>query len=1068
MKIISLSSTSAFVFQVELREMQQLLETLKKDNDKTKQARTTRTTQTLLMETKPAIIEGQTNGPGNSFVPLTIQTSKEDVIPNGDVNQETSKNNTPAKKPTSKKLGEVEQFLLKLQDELNKLEDDESVLFSHANQRQAVSALRMNLNKRLGELWSTEVIESKKLREKVDELTEKLENTREDYEKQIDELERELHGESQARLNLENELIQYRKEVMDLGAEIWSTNQIIPSKDVEYMSDSSRETSRESGFRSRSTSDVQDNESRHHDEADGCKNRPTVRRSLRRFSSAQESDSDESLYEVRRSKDLIQAESDTKDAKVELQNLKQSFLQINQELADSGKIRQELEERFVNLVNDKNVISLKFKATDEKNKELEQKLSQVSRLNSSLQDELLQAKNVAHRHVEDIRNYKEKIANFEVERTRLKQELSSREIKFTAMDKKYKELEIELGTTKELLKNTQGRLRAYEDELSLLRDKCERLLDRGEVDSDRGESLVEVKMKGGQRRDSATPSRIQSIHLVSRAKSQVNKKPSHLANKKKVTIKRSPRQDETSPRRSTIKRGTIGKRGTLTSPRGSKTLTRDSDRNTLKRTKTIERRSTIKRDTDEDHKLKSELLLAKEQLVRLKGELTLSNIQTANLGTHLTSLREDSNKLEVELSSMRRTPNSNEMIQDPRIASRDSGKSVEIELADAKEKIIELQDKILSLRREKATSAEKLSQSEDELKKMRSDVYKSRDGLERSQEVVTILKKELDVLTMKNQILQERLNAYSRETTQNVIKGDVDELDQEKSQNDKQKDSLTTDNEQLAYYEKDRMRLEKEIEELSNDKVKLEDMRNLVQKLVDVEDEQMVLKRRLRKAVKQVEEDSNEEIASKDPKDKDSTAKRNSRKISDLSQNKDEEKFEEYYVENTALRCEVDALRIYIANLENEIKSMKYKLSVSESMQGNQDKKTLAVLLASAKHEREELRETLNCVYSEKEDLEEALTVSRVKSERLQRELSHVMKKRNEMEMELVAMKTGNSVHELDSPVASFSTEEERRLIGLIKGFLYNIGVQNAEEKDILDLAKSLLSRNNQQVEVRI
>lgn len=1043
-----------------------------KENDKSKQARTSRATQTLLTETKTAVngdASGfeETNGVESSVVSVkNSQSGKEEVISNGEVNQGTEENDTSVKKPISKKLGEVEQFLLKLQDELNKLEDDESALFSHANQRQAVSSLRMNLNKRLGELWSIEVIESKQLREKVDELTEKLGNTREDYDKQIDELERELHGECQARLNLENELIQYRKEVMDLGAEIWSTNQTSASKDVEYMSNSSRETSRESGFRSRSTSDVQDNEPHHKDETDGGKKRPKARKLLRRVSSTQESDSDESLCEMRRSKDLIQAESDTKNAKAELQNLKQTFLLINQELADSGKIRQELEERFVNLVNDNNAISLRFKATDEKNKELEQKLRHVSTLKASLQDELLQVKSVVHIHLEDIRNYKEKIAKFEVERTRLKQELSSREIKFTSMDSKYKEMERELDNTKELLKNTQGRLRAYEDELNHLRDTCERLRDRGEDDSDR-ESLVEVKMKGGQRRDSATPSRIQSIHLVSRAKSQVNKKPSYLANKKKVTIKKSPRQDETSPRRSTIKRGTIGKRGTIISPRDSKTLTRDSDRrSTLKRTKTIERRATIKRDTDEDHKLKSELLLAKEQLVRLKGELTLSNIQTANLGTHLTSLREDSNKLEVELSSMRRTPNSNEQNQGP--DSSRSGKNVEIDLADAKEKIIELQDKILSLRREKTTSAEKLSESEEELKKLRSDVYKSRDGLERSQEVVNILKKDIEVLTMKNQILHERLNNYSRETTQNVIRGDLDELDQDESQNVKEKESLKADNEQLEYYEKDRLRLQKEIEALSNDKVKLEDMRNLVQKLVDVEDEQMVLKRRLRKAVKQVEEDGSEEIANEETKNKDSTPKRNSRKINELSQNKDEEKFEEYYVENTALRCEVDALRIYIANLENEIKSMKYKLSISESMQGSQDKKTLAVLLASAKHEREELRETLNSVYSEKEDLEETLSVARVKSGRLQRELSHVMKKRNEMEMELVAIKTGNSVPEKDNPTGSFSTEEERRLIELIKGFLYNIGVQNAEEKDILDLAKSLLSRNNQQEEVRI
>jgi chromosome segregation ATPase len=1009
----------------------------------------------------------EANGEGNSVLLEknsqasefnTLNKSDGQVISNGDpkvLDDGTDEVNSTRKKSTSKKLGDIEQFLLNLQDELNKLEDDESALFTHANQRQAVSSLRLNLNKRLGELWSIEVVESKKLRGIVDELTQKLENTREDYEKQIDDLERELHNESQARLNLENELIQYRKEVMDLGAEIWTTNQSNDGKDIECLSDSSREASRGSGFRSRSASDVQDNETFRQDEVDGGRKRSICRNPLRRVSSAHESDSDDSLYEKR--KDLFQAEVDTKNTKAELHNLKQTFVQLNQELADSGKVRQELEERFVNLVNDRNVISLKFKATEEKNRELEEKLNHVSILKTSLQDELLKVKSVARIHLEDIRTYKEKNANFEVERTRLKQELSVGEIKFTTMDNKYREIDRELFDTKKLLQDTQGRLRAYEDELRHLRDAYERLRSQVEDDSDR-ESLVEVKMKGGQRRDSATPSRIQSIHLVTRAKSQVKKKPSYLASKKKMSIKRSPRQDDTSPRRSTLKRGTLGRRGTPTSPRDSKTLTRDSDRNTLKQTKTSERRTTIKRDSDEDHKLKSELLLAKEQLVRLKGELTLSNIQTANLGTHLTSLREDSNKLEVELSSMSWTPNSKETNKNSGTPTTTGSRDMDIELAGAKEKIIELQDRILSLRREKATGLEKLSESEDQMKKLRSDIYKSRDSLERSQEVVTILKKEIEVLAMKNQILQERLTNYSRETVQRVVVGDSEEED-----NDQR--SQKFDNEQWSYHEQDRLRLQKEIEELSNDKVKLEDMKNLVQKLVDVEDEQLLLKRRLRNAVKQVEDDGGEKITSEATKIKDSSEKRNSLKTNEGSHNTSEDKNEEYYVENTALRCEVDALRIYIANLENEIKSVKYKLSVSESMQGNKDKKALAILLASAKHEREELRETLNGVYSEKEDLEEALNVARVKSERLQRELSHVAKKRTELEVEMISMKSGTTAPEKDTPTSSMPAEE-KRLVELIKGFLYNIGVQNAEEKDIRDLAKSFLSRKNQLTEV--
>ena len=301
------SSSCVFALQEQLKEMQKIVETLTK-NDKT---RASKSTQTLMMASTTAASGDASGYEETNGVEISVRTSKnaQTDTDKGTSNQES---NSSTKKDTLKNLAQVEQFLMKLQGELIKLEDDESARFTQANQRQAVSSLRMDLNKRLSDLWSTEVVESKKLRQNVDELTEKLDNTREDYERQLDELERELDNESQARLNLENELIQYRKEVMDLGAEIWSTNQNNPT-DVEYLSDSSRETSRESGFRSRSASDVQDIVPPHQDEADGGKKQAKPRKLLRRVSSTHESDSDESLYEMRRSKDLIQAEKRYQD-----------------------------------------------------------------------------------------------------------------------------------------------------------------------------------------------------------------------------------------------------------------------------------------------------------------------------------------------------------------------------------------------------------------------------------------------------------------------------------------------------------------------------------------------------------------------------------------------------------------------------------------------------------------------------------------------------------------------------------------------------------------------------------
>lgn len=969
--------------------------------------------------------ESQTSDDNTNSTVVNHKDSSQGKLSN---EQTEDDENSQRKKSVSKKLVDIEQFVLNLQDELIKLEEDEFGLFSHTNQKQVVSSLRLNLNKRLGELWSIEVVESKKLRARADELSMKLESTTNDYEKQIEDLEKELCIEAEARLNLENELLQYRKEVMVLGSEIWTTRLKVDG----VTSDSSKDFS------------FTDGTSTPPDEMIGSRRHSISSLSLSRCNS------DDSLHEnSRRKAELYLAEIDNNKAKEELDDLKQSFMQLNQDLADSGKERQEMEEKFINLMNENKAITLKFKVCEEKNNALEEKVIHISAMKTTLQDELLKLKGKEHSHLEEIRGYKEKIATFEVEKTHLKQELSKTEIKFTTMDNKYHEISKDLMETTKRLKEAQTRLKAREQELTDLHEAYDRLRTHISYDDSDRESLVEVKMKQNGRRDSGTPSRIQSIHLVSRAKVQNKKKqPTLLAAKKKMSMKRSPRNDELSPRRNTIKRGTIGKRGTLTSPRDSHTLTRnDSDRDTLKRGKGQDRR-TLKRDNEEDQKLKSELLLAKEQLIRLKGELTLSNIQTANLGTHLSSLREDSNKLEVELSSIRRSPGASKGDETFRISKGD--KQLETELGNAKEKIIILQDQILALRKEKSSSEEKVEESEQEVKQLRSELYKTRDGLERSQEVVKILNKEIELLETKNQILQHRLTSYTCEELQNIL------AEKEGALNGRESEY------KLAQYEQDKARFEKEIEHLNNEKTKLEDMQTLVQQLVEVEDEQALLKRRLRDAVKQAAK--NEEIEENNAKPyetENSAQKRKSqRAVNEIQQNV-EKKLEEYYVENTALRCEVDALRIYISNLETENKTVKYKLSVSESMHGNTNKKVLATLLASAKHEREELRETLNTVYSEKEDIEEALSVARIKSERLQRELLVVTTSRNKIEKELDAVKTDTQTPEKENTSTSL-TMEEKSVVELVRGFLCSIGSRNAKDKDIKEFAKALLARNIQ------
>ena len=121
-----------------------------------------------------------------------------------------------------------------------------------------------------------------------------------------------------------------------------------------------------------------------------------------------------------------------------------------------------------------------------------------------------------------------------------------------------------------------------------------------------------------------------------------------------------------------------------------------------------------RRSEGENTKLNADLNLAKEQLLKLKEDVTLSNLQTRNLGTQLSSLRENSNRLEAELSTMRKP-------RQPRSRSHslsDETLRLEMELADSKQRIIDLQKKIIDVHNEKAFMVDRLALSEVQLEKV--------------------------------------------------------------------------------------------------------------------------------------------------------------------------------------------------------------------------------------------------------------------------------------------------------------------------------------------------------------
>ena len=220
---------------------------------------------------------------------------------------------------------------------------------------------------------------------------------------------------------------------------------------------------------------------------------------------------------------------------------------------------------------------------------------------------------------------------------------------------------------------------------------------------------------------------------------------------------------------------------------------------------------------DDNTWLKTDLTLAKKTLLKLKEDLTLSNLQTRNLSSQLSSLRENSNQLEAELSTMRqpKTPRSR-----THSTSEDAFR-LEIELADSKQRVIDLQKKIIDVHNEKAVLLDKLSLAELQLEKvtlaLETLLKEKSNTIVQLEEIVLRYKKEMKELEA---ILTENGTVMNGEAKKSLLKDQLQDIVKTttafKEQLSESNNKISVLENELAKTSNEKNEMEKELGQLRN------------------------------------------------------------------------------------------------------------------------------------------------------------------------------------------------------------------------------------------------------------
>ena len=387
-----------------------------------------------------------------------------------------------------------------------------------------------------------------------------------------------------------------------------------------------------------------------------------------------------------------------------------------------------------------------------------------------------------------------------------------------------------------------------------------------------------------------------------------------------------------------------------------------------------EKRAQIRKN----NKLNSELTRAKEQLVRLKTELTLSNMQTRNLGTQLSSLREDSTRLEAELSTVRMSPDDYRK-RGNTFSYYEENVRLELELGESKERIIDLQEKLLTIYKEKFSLEEKIAVLEGQAKNSNQD-----NGSTPLKEVAN-----------EEKVVYEFINNDEKSCATQTPGG----LHQEQGVDLPQ---IKVFEERIDLLEAEKAQLQRDLEITNADKSRLEGIESIVQQLVKLDEDQKTLKSKLIGWAQNARE---EQVTN-------GTFHDYIRTDSDFTG------------ENDSFKEEANTLKETVAELRSNLAALELKVAVKESLQQNTlDKKAMATLLVSVKQERAELQTALEDVLTEKKGLEDELEEVKREYTNLQREYTSMRITKGDPELEILSDLTQRS-NECKSEITDFAIND--------------------------------------------
>ena len=832
-----------------------------------------------------------------------------------------------------------------------------------------VSSLRTVINKRLGGEWSVLVLENAKMKSELDNIRARINEEKRSFVNELTTLQ--VNGSNEKALHVEEDGV-LTDENTPQDDEVSDRGSDEPVLEIKIY-DQNKVIAKLEMDKTEIVKGLQ------RYKADSNKS-DDQNDKIESFSKAQNEDlpiTKDDLGTIVKEKlqELSTVQQENKSLKNELDLLRDKYNSLERSYEESNKSRKSLEEKLENFVEGESNLCKEIVQLKEKCSKLDEHLVRSATDNNKLKEKLKELECKFYEAVQEKESIKEQKIALE---QRLLQEQVDNE-RGLALEREQRNIHE---------KKCQEKTQEFEDERRLLNIK-ENCLSKVEKE------LAETKKSYKKLQECVNEHEKEKDNLMK----EIN---SLRCLQGLPTIKRSP-----------VNRGEVNlKQGVPQSHGGS-----------INREKHVHNRK--------NNKLNSELTLAKEQLVRLKAELTLSNMQTRNLGTQLSSLREDSTKLEAELSTVRLSPKDSRNRRNS-FNYYDETVRLELELGEAKERIIELQEKLLIIYKEKFALEEKVMSLEDQ---------------EKTEKQNAVLSAPLE----ENGNYKNATEALDSNTEKPCATQAPNNLDQEQGINLEQIKAFKN---KIDLLEAEKAQLKRDLENTNADKSRLEGIEYWVQQLVTLEDEHLRLKSRLKLWAQNGGDEQQMSRINQDctfsPIKVDSSNVTENSYLNDLK---------DLSAENVTLQEEANTLKETIAELQSDLAALKLKAAMKEGSQKNTlDKKAVATILISVKQERAELQQALDGVLIERNDLEEELAEIKMKYARLQREFAMTSIIKDDLELEILSQRKVNLSRGLSDLTQSSEEFKSERSDSSIDDLLF-LGDDGAEfssqERNVFDSAEN-------------